>query len=234
MKTLCIVSCMHGREWLSELWARHIAELKKRIPKITCAVAVTTGEDDNLRHARSVGVAEFCDNQPLGAKHNFAQSIAPRAFAYMHLGSDDFVSAEWILGAVAMIQRGYDYVINERIGFYDVSTGRACYNVVRFAPGRVFSRYALGRVGKLWNDGSERYLDTESHFRLQRVEVRGVRCDSDYIPVVDVKTDQCMWTFDDQDGTECDPDEVLWMVCGKVRRSLEAVSSEARIVPPSR
>lgn len=228
---LAIVSCAHGREWLTALWADHLRAIYYANPTFTVSVAVTDGQWDNFRAVTRAGWgAIFYPNDQLGAKHNAALEVAGEADAYMILPSDDFVHPEWIRDATSAIGGGVDYVLSTRCALYDHATGRACVHEQRdggarkFGAGRVFSRRVIEKVGRLWTDGRMGGLDTDSHARVRAAGFLPHFIDTPYIPITDIKTDVNIWGYDSALNRRCqgcEADEVLGHLSEATREALQ-------------
>lgn len=178
----------------------------------TVTVAVTTGDTDNIAAITASGWNYVeAPNSPLGAKHNAAMQAAPKAGAYMILPSDDFVAPEWISDATAAIEGGHHYVLPVKCGIYDLATGRACVHAQReggarrFGAGRVFSAKVVDKAGSLWTDAKERGLDTDTHARVRALGFLPHFVETDYVPLVDVKTDENLWAYDSPLQRRCAP-----------------------------
>lgn len=143
-------------------------------------------------------------NDPLGAKHNSALSLALSDpwDAAMMLPSDDFIDPRWVRDAAQAIASGAHYVMPWRCGIYDTASGRAMtltckdHGARKYGAGRAVSRRAIEAVAPLWTDAKGRGLDSDSHARLSGAGFDMRIITTDYLPVTDVKGEGNLWGYD--------------------------------------
>lgn len=194
---LVIVTCLHLRHRVSKVWLEHTSALGFQI-----YAACTSGDTANIEacaeHGAKVVVVE---NEPLGAKHNAALSLAldDQWDAAMMLPSDDFIDPRWPGDAMSC---GADYAMPWRCGIYDVPSGRAMtltckdHGARKYGAGRVVSRRAIEAVSPLWTAHKGRGLDSDSHARLAGAGFDMRIVTTDYLPVTDVKGEGNLWSYD--------------------------------------
>lgn len=144
---------------------------------------------------------EYVDfpNSPLGAKWNHGMQHLRGCDAVMCVGSDDFVSHEYVEAAM---RSGSEMVRTEDVIFHDMGTGRTARTKMRrMGAGRVLFRSLLDDLDwKPWPRDLERKLDSGMDRRIHEVRTKqGRRVRQTVIsgpPVLDVKTPDSMWSFD--------------------------------------
>lgn len=228
--TLSIVSCAHGRAWLTDLWATHLASINVEGVDITVTVAVTAGDKENVRAVRRFGFSVIeVANEPLGAKHNAALGCAPAADAYMILPSDDFVHPEWVKDSTAALNSRIHYVVPTRCGLYHPETGRTCILTQlkdgnrAFGAARVWSHAVVEKAGTLWTPNLQRGLDSDTHRRIRAMGFEAKFLPTPYVPVVDVKSGENLWAYDsalNRRCAGCEAEEVLGHLSKATRAAL--------------
>lgn len=178
------VTTYHGREALAALFYDHTTRLLPFV--ITCPPDTP--------------------NRPLGSKWNAALSAAVEvqgATAFMILGSDDFISMEWVQAVSAALDAGHHYITPTSCAAVEPATGRACLMTDRnragraFGAGRVYSRHLVETVGMPhWTPTKEGGLDTDAHQRVMAYGFAEHPIDTQRPPVCDVKTADNLHPFD--------------------------------------
>lgn len=211
------------------MWAEHTAQFG-----LPVFVAITHGDTANVLTAEKHGLRfATMPNNPVGAKFQAAldMALAGGCDRIMILGSDDFVSREWIDRAqtfdAAYFTPDSCAVHDPRKGTYLVRfNGRS---VASGGAGRVVGAHAARKAGGLWMRDRNRALDSESHSRLTAAgySCKVVPCKR--IPVVDVKTGVNIWGYDQwrRHGHKCSTDEALWMVAPDVQERLATACVQA-------
>ena len=191
---LAIVTVMHSRHDLAEIWAEHATSFG-----LPVFASITEGDSVLRGICERYGITFVeAPNAPLGAKHNAALGLCG-ADRVMLLPSDDFIAEQWF-----DVIRATDvpYLYPDRCGLYDAATGRACVishgvnGIRRFGAGRVLRRDVLDSVGVLWTDHLGRGLDSDSHARVMASGFTMTQAGIGAVPVVDVKWGENLWKFD--------------------------------------
>ena len=208
------ISCFHGRPHVSRVFLQHCANLG-----ITSeiAAAVTIGDEANIALLDEFGV-RFVEvaNQPLGAKHLAAMSLARDMGGrkFMVLPSDDLISTEW-LGVFR--DSTADYVSPDRCALVDVQGGIAKVLVNRatgtrsFGAGRFFSLAVVEALGEVWSAHKPSGLDSDSHGRIVMAGFPGAVHRCERVPIADLKTGENIWPFTQWKGAPVGMDEALHM-----------------------
>jgi hypothetical protein len=194
---MVICTAFHGRPKVSELFLRHTA------PILPIYAACSEGDHANIELCERYGVT-FCvvPNEPLGAKWNSALGLVPNGEAVMILGSDDFVSREWVELASLAIERGHHYISPSRIAMFDAATRRAMMlernpsGAQTFGAGRVLSAEVLAKVRPMWDDGIDRAMDTNAHGKVVGHGFNRHTIDPMRVPVMALKSGENIWTYD--------------------------------------
>ena len=160
---------------------------------------------------------DYCieDNFPLGRKKNLGLKEAMKKdFTHLiELGSDDIITDE-LLTEYEKNDSAYFGINNYHL--IDLRSGRAKHWTYGIQGQEIYSPIGAGRVfkketledalskGDLWPDEQQRGLDGASDTNMM---LRGYKCD--IIPfkgigIIDLKTDENIWPFDDVDGVEYD------------------------------
>lgn len=179
---LAIVTPFWGRPELSEAMMRHTRE----VAPDAVLIAVLSPEDPDERAlsgaaARHDWNIERKPNQPLGAKWNAGldetHHVVGGIDAVMILGSDDFVSPEWVTKATRAIEAGMlmagltDFyalrLINGRLYHVNPYPEGSPRHGETIGSGRIFSAELLDAVSwKLWPEGQSAGLDYAAMQRL--------------------------------------------------------------------
>lgn len=222
---LGLITALHGRHKLTELFAAHTAQFG-----LPVFAAITEGDTANVLTAQRFGFAyREMPNEPVGDKFQSALDMAMEAGcdAVMILGSDDFVSAEFVEAAVGKLRAGGRYftphcaaVHHPVAGTYLVKfTGRSAGTG---GAGRVVHRDAVLKADGLWKAGRQRSLDSESHGRLLAAGFKCEVVNTGRVPVVDVKSGVNIWPWRvwRGSGKPITADNALWMISEHIRVQL--------------
>lgn len=214
---MVIVTCFHGRPKVSELFLAHTS------PLLPIYAACSEGDRENIELCERYGV-HFCvvPNNPLGAKWNAALALVPSGEDVMILGSDDFVSRQWIDITQQAMQEGKDYVTPSACGMFDLDTGQACilrrngHGAQIFGAGRVLSARVIETVCPMWTADKGRALDSDAHAKVVGSGFVRHTLDSQRVPVTDVKSGENLWGYQTWAwcGKVSTKENVLWMVTG--------------------
>lgn len=220
---LGIITALHGRHELTKLWSEHTAALA-----IPVFAAITEGDAVNVATAERYGFAfREMPNDPVGDKFQIALDMAMDAGcdAIMVLGSDDFISAEWVALCIAKMQAGIPYIVPDRLAIH--APGGGTYMLMtdgrshgRFGAGRCIARSVIEQVGALWVEGRNKGLDSESH---ARITATGIFCEAVHaklIPLVDVKTATNIWPWRvwRGGGHKCSENDALHMLSPSIQQ----------------
>ena len=160
------------------------------------------------------------DNFPLGRKMNkgIRQAMDFEFTHLIQLGSDDIITEALMDKYVKLAHEDY-FGINSFIAV-DLETKRAKYWLygTKAAPinhpigaGRVFSRKALEDVlskTDLWEDDRQKVLDGQSDITMIKYGYRATIVPIDFIGIVDMKTSDNIWPFDNTIGEPFDYESV--------------------------
>lgn len=213
LRRMIVLTCFNGRPKVSELFLRHTS------PILPIYAACSEGDHENIALCEHYGVT-FCvvPNEPLGAKWNAALGLVPDGEAVMILGSDDFVSREWVELASLAIGRGHHYISPSRIAMFDAGTRRAMMlernpnGAQTFGAGRVLSAEVVSKVRPMWDDGIDRAMDTNAHAKVIGQGFSRHTIDPMRVPVMALKSGENIWTYD------------RWMWAGRHCSELDALS----------
>jgi hypothetical protein len=222
-----IVSKIWGRPALTRAFLSYYASLEVPGVEIVGIAAVSLGEDPGValtatdhwgRKQASVWSFVNAPNQPLADKGNAAcEAMRPlNPDLVINLGSDDFVSPEYVRSVVNAIESGADYVVPSEVYFYEPATHRACRQTKNHGmkAGAAMSARLLEKVGwRPWKPGGH-FPDTDLDSGLRS------HAKAQYLPagsgvVLDVKAEGVWFTSFDQFRTanrfveDVDPDELL-------------------------
>ncbi|MDB4726341.1 hypothetical protein OAF54_02800 [bacterium] len=122
--------------------------------------------------------------------------------AVMIMGSDDFVSPQYIEACKGLIASGVDYIYMDGAYFYDTVSGRMMWaHAEKLGLGRCISARLLDRMDwQLWPAGMENGLDGAMDDKIRAMTGAHAVCLKDArkrgLYGMDVKTDQNLWSYD--------------------------------------
>lgn len=225
---LGIVTAFHGRPELTAMWAEHTAQFG-----LPVYVAVTEGDEANRATCELHGfVFREMPNNPVGSKFQAAldMAMADGCDRVMILGSDDFVSPEWIDRAQTFDAPYFTpdscAVHDPRRGTYLIRfNGRS---VASGGAGRVVSAHAVSKAGGLWTLGRNKSLDNESHSRLRAAGYTCKVVPCKRVPVVDVKSGVNIWGWETwrRHGHRCSDVDALHMLSPAMRDAIPSVCAQ--------
>lgn len=177
------------RPEITRICLRNLQLLKQ---DIFCIVSRT--EDAELCNHLGVDY-DWYPNDCLGAKWNFGlERVKQRQWEYVvTLGSDDIVKTSLF----DFYNSKDDILINDKIHFVDVPTGRASIIVrARIGAGRRISRKAIEKCKyKLWSDHKNQSLDMDSNANLNRAGFATIEHRT--VPhVLGLKSEINIWGYD--------------------------------------
>lgn len=221
---LGVVTAFHSRPLLTSLWAEHTVTFG--LP-VFCAV--TEGDETNIATAKGHGFTFVAmPNDPVGNKMQAALDMAMDAGCerVLILGSDDFVSAEWV---GKCLETDHPFIAPDRAAIHHPREGTYIMIAARrgaaHGAGRCVHRSAIEAAGGMWMSGRNKALDAESAGRLNSAGVKCVTVTTKRVAVVDVKSGVNIWPFRrwQSAGHRCDQSLALHMIPEHIRERLPSV-----------
>lgn len=219
-----LFTCIHGRRDLTRAFFWHLQDLRERTSlDLPINVCYSDKEDfeaveEFIREQDSI--IQYSNNL-LGDKWNYLVANMIKTHPsekYMSLGSDDFISAEYIMKA-----NDYDgqFAGTADVYFYNMFTDKAIsFSYVHpicktLGAGRVFSHSLLHDVyldSNLWNPMQQQGLDNYSEkFLYRRYGIKPDIISFNEPQIVDVKTYENIHKFEEYEerGQELPSEKVL-------------------------
>jgi len=163
---------------------------------------IAVSEEEAKADAEDAGWhAVMVDNEPLADKHNAAAlwigAANRRVDGVVVINSDTFMSRV-SLAAIANLGAWHDYLEPERIHIYDLEQGRAMrITAPRIGAGRWISLKAMKRCEWMpWTPGRTKRMDAAQRTRMESFGFE-LRRWTDTGMIVDVKTGENIWSYDD-------------------------------------
>lgn len=168
---LCVVTGMWKRPEVFKIFGEHYQKLGLDV------ICVGSEGSKSKKLAEHYGFIYLeRPNNPLGAKMNATITEALKR-GYTHVicvGSDDLITKDLVDEYIRLIKEGYHFIGLLDFYFYELESGKAIYwggyNDKRIGKtvgaGRVLSAELINRLGTVWNDNDNRYLDKGMQMRL--------------------------------------------------------------------
>jgi len=204
---ISVITCMHGRPEITEVFLKGIAYLKACIPwaNISVCAAVTVDDFDNVNLCQKYGVTfgQF-PNSPLGSKWNHALSLCKDSNPdyVLIMGSDDLIAPELLMAYQKYLHEGVHFFGVHDLFFVNSETGDSVYFAYppgkgrTVGAGRMISRTALELAEwQLWPGHAQSSLDLESQGRLEK---KGVQMRIFYPHrgmIIDLKSKENIWPY---------------------------------------
>lgn len=196
-----------GRHDIVRIWQKGIERIKNYWPEaieIIPFCMVSNKADKDM--IESFGYQyTYCDNTPLGAKHNAgAMALKDIDFDYiLQLGSDDLITNEYLEYALAAMVEGKQLFGVNKLLFCEPKKQSACsfhlttQSYTLIGAGRFISREAIEKLNyKLWLDGINRGLDMTSQSNLANIGISPEVLEIYKYCVLDVKSDTNIWSYE--------------------------------------
>lgn len=195
-----IITKLYKRPALTGLFLQHYASLAESPALRTAGVelvlvaAISPQEDPGAHRYATGDYAPWhfvgAPNRPLSEKGNVAcRALEGMVDLVVNVGSDDFLSADYIARAAQLVAAGHDYLCPQEIYYLDAPTLRAVYawGCGGLGAGRVLSARLLDRVGWApWAKGE--HPDVDMNERLGRAGARTYWLTVHPGAIVDVKS----------------------------------------------
>lgn len=154
-------------------------------------------------------------NQPYTDKFNRGfQVLRGKVDGVIVVGSDDFLTKEYIEHVRELIKSGVDYAQPGALWFYDARSRRCIYgSVTRIGAGRMLSKRLLDHLGWYpYKAGLTSRLDHSMEDRVHPLVVPKRITMEEGRVLVDVKTDNNIWSFNNMKhlGQREDDPETFW------------------------
>ena len=196
---------------LLDFFCRYYADLQKKFP---FELVVACSEKEAMSICQAHGHTCFMVvNEPLHRKFNAAVQAAKGSDYVINIGSDDFLTEDFLRHYDGLFREGHDYITTLDWYFFDTKTKKGLYWKGYDKPhntgkgcgaGRALSKHLLEEMNwKPWAAGYDKVLDTGMQVKLDAIphKAHSFRLRDLGLFALDIKTEENMTPFDRWDNT---------------------------------